>query len=148
MRRTVLVLLLVAYAVAVVTVTIFPLDPHTADYWGDTPWWTMIHYIPGEVDAPSFVLNVVLFVPFGVLVPLVRTAADRVGRLLGHALAISLTIEIVQFVLDVTVGGRRTVDVNDLIANGLGALTGLAVLRLAVPDRGHRLTLSGAGTPR
>jgi glycopeptide antibiotics resistance protein len=50
----------------------------------------------------------------------------------------STGIEVTQFVIGLTLGSRRTVDVNDLIANTAGALLGLLLLRLAVPERRHR----------
>src|SRR5690242_9287111 len=62
-RRWVLAVILGAYVVAVVAVTIFPITVRPASYWAAEPWWTMIHYLPFDVDAPSFVLNVIMFVP-------------------------------------------------------------------------------------
>jgi glycopeptide antibiotics resistance protein len=151
-RRWVTALLLVGYAVAVVAVTIFPITPHPPSYWAGEPWWTMLHYIPFVVDAPSFVLNVIMFVPFGVLVPLRWPRADAFGRLLGYAAAASAAIELTQLVLGLTIGSRRTVDINDLIANTTGALAGLLVLRLAVPLPEHRAAISrpraGTGSSR
>lgn len=138
MRRTVTALLLCAYAVAVVAVTIFPISPHPESYWNGEPWWTMIHYIPFVVDAPSFVLNVIMFVPFGVLVPLFRPATDAYGRIAGWGVLASTAIELAQLILMLTLGSRRTVDINDLIANTGGAVVGLLVLRLAVPVPSHR----------
>ena len=145
MRRTVPVVLSAAYAAAVIAVTVFPITPKSAEPM-------VIHAVPFVVDAPSFVLNVVLFVPFGVLVPLLRPAADAYRRLAGRALATSAGIELTQLVLGVVLGSRRTVDVNDLIANTAGAVAGLLVLRLAVPVAAHRTWLSraaaGSGRPR
>ena len=126
-------LLLLAYAVAVFFVTTWPLNPHSANYPADLPWWANLHYTPGYVDLRSFAANIVMFVPFGVLVPLLWPAADSWRRMLVRALLTSATIEVVQLVLDLTIGGKRTVDVNDLISNGIGALLGLALLRLALP---------------
>lgn len=133
MRRTVTTLLLAAYAVAVVFVTMFPLNPHSDDYPDDLPWWANIHYTPGYVDAPSFAANIVMFLPFGVLVPLLWPAADGWRRMLVRGLLASAGIEAVQLVLDLTIGGKRTIDVNDLLSNAVGALLGLALLRLARP---------------
>ncbi|MET0416826.1 MAG: VanZ family protein [Actinoplanes sp.] len=135
MLRSVVVALLGGYAVAVIAVTVFPLTARSAS-------WTMFHYVPFEVDASSFVLNVLMFVPYGLLVPLIWPVADRYRRLAGHAVAASAGIEAVQLILGLTLDSRRTVDVNDLIANTAGALLGLLVLRLAVPHREHRAVLS------
>jgi glycopeptide antibiotics resistance protein len=132
-RRRVIALLLIAYAGCVVAVTIFPIVPHSPAYWAGIPWWTMIHYIPFVVDATSFVLNIVMFVPFGILVPLMWPRTDGIKRLFGYAAAASTGIELSQLILGLTLGSRRTVDINDLISNTAGALVGLAVLRLAAP---------------
>jgi glycopeptide antibiotics resistance protein len=137
---------LIGYAAGVIAVTIFPIRPHPASYWAGDPWWTMIHYIPFVVDAPSFILNIVMFVPFGVLVPLYRPTADSYRRVLGYAVAASSAIEFTQLVMGLTIGSRRTVDINDLISNTAGALVGLLVLRLAVPDARHRSMIGGSGS--
>lgn len=142
MRRSFVALLLFVYGIAVVAVTIFPIHPHSPSYWAGSPWWTMIHYIPLVVDAPSFVLNIVMFVPFGLLTPMLWPRLDSVRRLAAYAAAASSAIELTQLVLGLTVGSRRTVDINDLIANTAGALAGLLVLRAAVPDRRHRALLA------
>jgi len=137
-RRRITTQTLYLYAVGVIAVTLFPLRMHPAAYWADEPWWTMLRYIPGSVDAPSFILNVIMFIPLGVLLPQLWPRLDRVWRLALRAGAVSLAIELAQLVLGLTVGSRRTVDVNDLIANTGGALVGLLILRLAVPVPAHR----------
>jgi len=145
-RRRVTITVFLLYAVSVVAVTVFPIRVRSADYWADEPWRTTIHLIPGDVDGPSFVLNVIMFIPFGVLLPLIRPRLDAVRRLAASAAAASLAIELTQFALGMTLGSRRTVDVNDLIANTAGALLGLLILRLAVPSPRHRATCV-AGRP-
>jgi glycopeptide antibiotics resistance protein len=146
-RRRVTITVFLLYAVSVVAVTVFPIRLRSADYWADEPWRTTIHLIPGDVDGPSFVLNVIMFIPFGVLLPLIRPSLDAVRRLAACAAAASLTIELTQFALGMTLGSRRTVDVNDLIANTGGALLGLLILRLAVPSPRHRAMCAGGSPP-
>jgi len=126
------------YAAAVLAVTVLPIHPHRPGYWTGEPWWTVLRWIPGVVDAPSFVLNVIMFIPYGVLLPLLWRATDSARRLALTALAASASIELLQFVLGMTLGSRRMVDINDLIANTGGALVGLAILRLALPPAAHR----------
>ncbi|OJF11654.1 VanZ family protein [Couchioplanes caeruleus] len=135
-RATIGILLL--YAAGVVAITIFPIRVRPASYWAGEPFMTMVHWIPGDVDAPSFTLNIIMFIPFGVLVPLLWPATDRLRATGLRALAASASIEGVQLVLGLTLGSRRTIDVNDLIANTAGALIGLLILRLAVPSAIHR----------
>ena len=132
MVRRLTVTILFLYAVSVVAITIFPIRLHPAGYWSGEPWWTVLRWIPGDVDAPSFVLNVIMFVPLGVLLPLLRPALDAVRRLAAYAVTASLAIELTQFALGLTLGSRRTVDINDLISNTAGAMAGLAMLRQAV----------------
>jgi glycopeptide antibiotics resistance protein len=149
LRRTVSArLLLLVYAAVVVFLTVLPVARHRPAYWGGTPWWTSIAYVPFEVDLPSFVLNVIMFMPFGVLLPLVWRAVDGYWRMVALAAATSTGIEVIQLILNLTLGSRRTVDVNDVIANTAGALAGLLVLRLAVPNRDQRALLGRLGVRR
>jgi glycopeptide antibiotics resistance protein len=140
-RRVIAVSVLFLYAVTVVAITAFPIRVRQAD-WAGEGWWTVFRLIPFVVPPLSFVLNVVMFVPFGVLVPLLWPRADSVGRLAGSAVCASAGIELTQFVLWVTLGSHRMVDVNDLIANTAGALVGLLILRRGVPLATHRAELA------
>ncbi|MET0418269.1 MAG: VanZ family protein [Actinoplanes sp.] len=137
-RRWITTTIFLGYAVSVIAITIFPIHPHPAAYWADEQWWRVLRWIPFDVDGPSFVLNVIMFVPLGVLLPMLRPAADAWRALALRAAGASLAIEATQFLIGITVGSRRTVDVNDLIANTAGALLGLLILRLALPAAEHR----------
>ena len=138
MRAKITFTTLFVYASAVIAVTVLPIHHHRPGYWTGAPWWTVFRWIPGDVDAPSFVLNVIMFIPYGVLLPLLWRATDSGRRLALAAVAASASIELLQFVLGITLGSRRMVDINDLIANTAGALVGLAILRLALPPAAHR----------
>ena len=143
-RRRTTFTILILYALSVVAITILPIRPRPASYWTGEPWWTVFHWIPFDVDGPSFTLNVILFVPFGVLVPLLWRPADDYRRLAARAAGSSLAIELTQLIIGLTLGSRRTVDVNDLITNTAGALLGLLLLRLAMPRAEHRAAVSPA----
>lgn len=145
--RRVTITILFLYAMGVIALTVFPVRVHSAAYWADEPWSTMIHWMPGDVDGPSFVLNVIMFVPLGILLPLLWPLVDTVRRIAAYAAAASLSIELIQLVLGLTLGSRRTVDVNDLIANTGGALIGLLILRLALPSPVHRATCVAGRSP-
>ena len=131
-RRVIAASVFFLYALAVVAITVFPIRVREAE-WAGAGWQDVIQVIPFYVTPVSFVLNVIMFVPFGVLVPLLWPRADAVRWLAGWAAGASLGIELTQFVLWVSLGSHRTVDVNDLIANTAGALLGLLVLRTVVP---------------
>ena len=137
--RLITVTIGILYGLGVLAITVLPIRPRPPGYWVGEPWWTVFHYVPFDVDTPSFVLNVIMFVPFGVLLPLLWRPADAVRRMTVAGACASGGIEALQFVIGLTLGSRRTVDVNDLIANTAGALLGLLVLRLAVPAPGHRV---------
>jgi glycopeptide antibiotics resistance protein len=140
-RRMVAASVLFLYAVGVVAITVFPIRVREAT-WAGAGWWAVIQVKPFLVTPVSFVLNVIMFVPFGVLVPLLWPRADAMARLAGWAVCTSLGIELTQFVLWVTLGSHRTVDINDLIANTAGALLGLLVLRTAIPLADDRARLA------
>ncbi len=82
----------------------------------------------GAATAFEPVANILLFVPLGMLL---STLGRRVLAVVGAGLAVSLVIEVTQYLLNI----GRTADVNDLIENTLGTLIGwlvvLAVRRIA-----------------
>ena len=125
--RWVLASALYLYAVGVTTVTVFPV-PYRP-WRANEPWWAVIQPVPFEVPPIGWVLNVVMFMPLGVLVPMLWPRTDSWRRIALLGLGASTVIELTQLLLWVTLGSRRTVDINDLIANTLGALLGLLVLR-------------------
>jgi glycopeptide antibiotics resistance protein len=132
-RHPAVVPLAVVYASAVLAVTVLPI--HRRPRW--EPWWSVIQWIPFQVPPLSFVLNIVMFVPFGVLVPLLRPRAGSMRRLAAWALGASAAIELTQLLLWLALGSRRTVDVNDLIANVAGGLLGLLALRMVARRRAY-----------
>jgi glycopeptide antibiotics resistance protein len=89
-----------------------------------------LNLIPVVVDGPGSALDAILnffvFVPPGILL---ATLGWRLLPVLGAALAVTLGIELTQYVTD----WGRTADVNDLITNvlgaGLGWLSAWSILR-------------------
>jgi len=72
--------------------------------------------------------NVALFMPLGILLPLVDTRFRSIRRVLLIGLCLSLTIETVQFGLRF-VGNPRAVDIDDVLLNTLGACLGFLIYR-------------------
>ena len=72
--------------------------------------------------------NVALFMPLGILLPLVDTRFRSLKRVLLLALCLSLTIETLQFALRF-VGNPRAVDIDDVLLNTLGACLGFLIYR-------------------
>ena len=126
--------LLALWALGVIVVTMFPIREH--DRSGPhPPWWVVVHWVPFEVPPIGFVLNVIMFVPFGLLLPALWPRTGSLGRIFWWGLAASAAIESTQLLLWLTLGNFRTVDVNDLIANSGGAVLGLLALRLLQRER-------------
>jgi glycopeptide antibiotics resistance protein len=71
--------------------------------------------------------NVMLFFPLGILIPLVWTRL-RFWRVIQIAVALSISIEIVQYVL--RTWSNRSTDINDVILNIVGACLGLVLVSL------------------
>ena len=93
-------------------------------------WRAFVHLTPLFGAEPSdLVLNVLLFLPLGVLLPLLGNVQSvRCATLIG--LFLSLAIEVTQLILDVTVSVGRVADVNDLLGNTFGTVVGYLALRL------------------
>jgi hypothetical protein len=109
----------------------FPIRVGT-DRDGLAPWQVFVGLTPTFMADPiGVLLNAVMFVPLGVLLPLIaRVRSARRAVLIGFLL--SLTIELVQFAADVTISTARIVDIDDLWANTLGTLIGYAIFRVVV----------------
>ena len=94
------------------------------------PWRVYLHLTPlVEIvkDPAGIRLNTLLFVPLGLLLPLLARMSLRRALVIGFV--ISLSIEVVQFIAVVTVSTGRVADVDDVIANVLGTAIGYLVLR-------------------
>jgi glycopeptide antibiotics resistance protein len=75
--------------------------------------------------------NIALFIPLGILLPLVSSRCRSLKRVLLLALGLSVSIEAIQFALRF-VGNPRAVDIDDVLLNTFGACLGLAVYRYAI----------------
>lgn len=92
-----------------------------------------------RIDPVGYLLNVVLFVPLGLLVPVLWDRLRRFPSVLAAGLAFSLLVEATQLL------NIRATDVDDLIMNGLGTAAGFGAYRLL--DRRTKTGLRRAGIP-
>ena len=136
LRREALLAALVVYAVVVATITVIP-ERATTDNA------TRVNLVPvmsvmacvtgtdGPPEAPQYCVknvvgNVLLFVPFGALLPaIIRRLRSAAGVVL-FALLVSASIEAVQFA-EQRIGVGRTVDIDDVLWNVIGAWVGYRV---------------------
>lgn len=75
------------------------------------------------IDVTGYVLNIVLFLPFGVLTPFLWEKMGKAGNMLAGGFLFSLLIELSQLL------NNRSTDVDDLILNTAGALLGYGIYR-------------------
>lgn len=83
----------------------------------------LIPFSAGPIDAAGYLLNVVLFVPLGFLLPLIWPRQHRFWRVLLAGIAFSLLIELSQLL------NLRSTDIDDLLLNTIGAAIGFALYR-------------------
>lgn len=124
-----------AYGAALLNSVLLPFPIQIGAARDDLVSWRLfvqvIPMITARADPIGIVLNVVLFVPLGLILPLfLRISSARRVAMTGFFL--SLGIELAQFVADVTVSTGRVADVDDLLGNTLGALVGYAAFRIMV----------------
>ena len=84
-------------------------------------------------------LNIAMFLPLGVLLPLAAKPFRRWYWMLAAGAGTSLVIEVLQYLL-----GRGQADVDDLICNILGAMLGYCLCMLFVSLSGKRWKNAGA----
>lgn len=147
-RREIVTTTFVVYLMVVASITIIP--THISRI--RSPHSDHINLIPGDYslrcyrnawstnkDLKGFCVintlgNVVLFLPLGVLLPLVGRRFHLLKRVLLLALCLSLSIELLQFMLRF-LGNARAVDIDDVILNTLGAFLGFACYKALVATR-------------
>ncbi|MEZ5165658.1 MAG: VanZ family protein [Acidimicrobiales bacterium] len=122
------VTLLFVWALIVVKVTMFPLtiifyDWHESSNF--TPFASIVEIL--RSTSPWFALeniggNVVMFIPFGFLMPVLFEKVRHPWAILWRAAAVSVLIESAQYVTR-----ARAVDVDDVILNTTGALVGYGI---------------------
>lgn len=78
-------------------------------------------------DLKNGILNVILFVPLGFLLPVLWQNFRRMGACVAFGLGLSLAIELMQMLT------FRATDVNDLITNTAGTLLGFLLAKGLTP---------------
>ncbi|MEV6841899.1 VanZ family protein [Actinoplanes sp. NPDC051411] len=133
LRRVALTGALYLYTTAVIAVTMFPIRVVPSSWRAGEHWWDVLRLIPFVVPPVGFALNIVMFMPLGVLLPLLWPRTGTVRRIFWWSLAASATIEFSQLAMWVVLGNRRMWDVNDLYSNSVGAVFGFLLFRAFLP---------------
>ncbi|MFL0565148.1 VanZ family protein [Microbacterium sp. 179-I 1D1 NHS] len=122
------------YAAGIFANTIFPIYLSAVDsgeQW--TPKLALVPFYDYEVD--DALMNIAVFVPLGVLIPLLMRRPSWVKVVLT-AVSVSLGIELAQLAAQAFFAGGHIADVNDLMWNIVGGVVGYAVYLLALRIRG------------
>lgn len=104
--------------------------------------WASVNIVPGRTvveiirDTPRLVTlqlldNVIMFVPLGVLLPLLDTRCRRFAATAAVGIVVSIGIELVQLAMMLALISRRSFDIDDVILNAMGACLGYLLWRVA-----------------
>jgi len=140
-RRTFHACLAVGYGAAVVSVTLYPIPVQASliqegrafgglhnNFVPLVGLGEMLSSQPLEISMRQIAGNVLMFVPLGLLVPLLKPNV-RLGQVLVVAVLASTAIEAAQFSISLILGfGYKIADVDDVLLNTLGALIGYGVV--------------------
>lgn len=102
---------------------------------------SQINFIPFSrgIDFAGYLLNILLFIPLGVLVPAIWKRMDRFFAVFGAGILFSALIEASQLL------NNRSTDIDDLIVNTMGAILGFVIYK--VWDRCTKGRFSLKGVP-
>ncbi|MDO9408583.1 VanZ family protein [Patulibacter sp.] len=135
---------LCVYAAGIVVNSAFPIYLDAAS---GGAWTSYLNLVPLRGTEPAdMARNALIFAPLGVLLPLVLPIRS-VGALAAAAFVLSFTIEVLQLVNALTGNGGHVADVNDLLANVLGAPVGYVAVRAATAFAPTRRLLSPFAWP-
>lgn len=84
---------------------------------------TLTPFLPMIADFKNTILNIVLFVPLGIMLPFLWKKYNTLKATLVFGFSMSLAIELLQILT------YRATDINDLIANTVGAVFGYFVFK-------------------
>ncbi|MFC4101461.1 VanZ family protein [Paenibacillus xanthanilyticus] len=143
-RQFTLLAAFTVYAIGVLHFVLFPIEVNIGEYANQTPWYRTIQWVPIlTLDAKTFLLNIVMFVPLGFGLPLLRSSYKNMRQTVYAAFYASLALELIQLTIRIAVGNGRMTDINDLIANTLGGMLGFTLYRLLVGSKPIERLLRG-----
>jgi glycopeptide antibiotics resistance protein len=94
------------------------------------PCRTIFNYIFNNdnwrIGYVNIVGNIILFIPFGLIISLMRYKSNTNRRVCLYAFILSLSLELVQLLF-----GFGQFDIDDLILNSVGAIIGLMIFHIS-----------------
>lgn len=85
-----------------------------------------INFIPfsHDIDIAGYLLNILLFIPLGLLTPVIWKKMNKLTNIIGTGFFFTLLIEASQLL------NNRSTDIDDILLNILGAVLGYGFFRL------------------
>ena len=121
------------YLLCMINLVFFPIEVNIGRYANQTPWYKTINFIPVlTIDVKTFLLNVIMLIPFGMYIPFLMKTEISVKKIAILGFGLSLSFEVVQLMIRVVLGSGRSTDINDLLANTAGAIIGFFIVRKLV----------------
>ena len=85
---------------------------------------TLMPFLPMIADFKNTILNIIQFIPLGIMLPFLWKNYNTLRATLVFGFSMSLAIELLQILT------YRATDINDLIANTVGAVLGYFIFRI------------------
>ncbi|MBG9586330.1 VanZ family protein [Cytobacillus firmus] len=118
------------YLLCVLHLVFFPIDVNIGIYANRTPWYKAINFIPIlTIDLKTFLLNIIMLIPFGMYLPFIMKSKGSTKKAAKLGFLLSASFELLQLIIRVTLGSGRSTDINDLLANTLGAVIGYLIVK-------------------
>ena len=89
------------------------------------PFVGMFDYLTKRNMLVNVIGNIAMFIPTGIILPIISRKLDRFGKVVAVGALISLCIEVLQLLFS-----ERTTDINDLILNTIGTAVGFCIFLL------------------
>lgn len=85
-----------------------------------------LNFIPfsNDIDGTAYILNILLFIPFGLLTPLIWRKMDSLVNIIGTGFLLTMLIEVSQLL------NNRRNDIDDILLNVLGAVIGFGMFKV------------------
>ena len=133
MKKTIAYIVFALYLTAVYAATGLPSITH----WQIDLSFNFIPFLDMVSDFKNAILNVLLFVPLGIMLPLLWGNFRNIKKSFFVGLGLTLTIETLQIFT------FRTTDINDLITNVAGTLIGYYSAHISICKNHKNIVANG-----
>jgi len=143
LNKNLLFVIFIIYCTLVVSVTLFPIPYQEKGYdiaYNFKPFSSITNFLRAGISYTmrNIVGNIILSLPLGILLPLI-SKKKSFSNIFVLSVIFAICIELLQLKINLLIGYRyRSVDVDDVILNTLGAIIGCGIYKLA-PEKLKRL---------